>query len=195
MTWTKMKLTACIAAAVAMLCSTENASAQRTLAGLYNSPKGFGLQVDIESKTAPEFSRIVLYADSYGIFQGRTTTPGAVLSFTRDYIFASQERQDVIFNLYAGAGATAGYVHDFEKGSGSLYAGALSRRMGFAGALAGNIGVRADFGRRLVLDASLRADLGLFARAKDENGSVLFSFYRNGALRCLYPQLSLLYRF
>ena len=62
-------------------------------------------------------------------------------------------------------------------------------------ALAGDVGVRIDFRRRLSLDLSFCLEPGIHMRTDPGTGALLLTFYKNGIYRGYYPHLNLLYRF
>ena len=137
---------------------------------------------------------ITLYADTYGMASNRTREAGVVASYTRNYIFKTIDAEYAIFDFYAGAGAASGYVHDFERGFFNKTNIELTRERSVMAALSGNIGAHAEFGRRLSLELSFRADVGIAMRRNRSNGAMLLSFYKNGIFQTLYPQLTLLFR-
>lgn len=157
--------------------------AAQPLLGLYNSTKGFGVNAIRPVPGQEEFDNYTLYADIYGLPLGKSSIPGVYFSYTRDYIFRTIEIDGIVFDFYAGAGASAGYVRDRE-----------AERMGGVFALCGDVGVRADFSRLISVALSLRTDLGLYISKEPASTALLFSFYRNGLIRTLHPQISILFR-
>ena len=156
--------------------------AAQPLLGLYNSTKGFGINAIRPVSGQEEFDNFCLYADIYGLPLGKSTAPGVFFGYTRDYIFRTIEIDQIVFDFYAGAGASAGYVRDRE-----------AERMGGVFALCGDVGVRADFSRLISVALSFRTDLGLYMSKESASAALLFSFYRNGLIRTLHPQISILF--
>lgn len=181
-----------LAFAFAVALSCIPAAAQAYL-GLYNSPKGFGLHADLNSRDRSTVNSITVYADIYGMSTARTREAGIVASYIQNYIFSTVDAEYAVFDFFAGAGVTAGYAHDNEKGFFTLSNQALTRERSAITALSGDIGVHADFGRRLSLELSFRTDLGIAMRRNRSNGALLFSMYKNGVFQALYPQISLMF--
>ena len=169
--------------------------AQDRLAGVFQSPKGAGLTLMLDTAEGWETNILTLRTDFYGILSGRTRTPGVIFSYTHDYYFFSFEWDDWALLLHAGAGGMLGYAHDFEKGFFSSFDRELTHPMGAVAAVSGSAGLRADFSRRLTLDVSLTAAPGIHLRTDPSTGALILSFYRAGVFHTYYPQLLLLYRF
>lgn len=151
--------------------------------GLYNSTKGFGVNAIRSVPGQNEFDNYTLYADIYGLPLGQSAAPGGFFSYTRDYIFRTIEIDEIVFDFYAGAGVSAGYVRDRE-----------AEKMGGVFALCGDVGVRVDFSRLISIALSFRTDLGLYISKEPASTAILFSLYKNGLIRTLHPQISILFR-
>ena len=167
---------------------------QTRLLGLFQSPKGAGLSLMLD-RDGQELDCFTLRTDFYGVLSGRTEQPGVCLQYTHDYVFPLRETPDCRLSLHAGAGGTAGFVHDFENGFFSAYERQLERQPGWMAALAGGAGLRADFRRRLTLDLSFSVTPGIHLRTDPATGALIVSLYKNGIYHCYMPQVKLLYRF
>lgn len=163
--------------------------------GIYQSPKGIGASLVLDSRSGTEMDLLTLRTDFYGVLSGRTRTIGAVLTYTHDYVFFRTEGEDFLLRAHAGAGGQAGFVHDFEKGFLSAYDRELEHNPGWMAALTGNIGVRVDFKRRLSLDVGVSISPGVHLRTDKSTGALLVSFYHCGIYHAYYPHLMLMYRF
>lgn len=163
--------------------------------GLYSSPKGVGVTLILDTPDGREMNLFTLRTDFYGVLGGRTRDVGAAFTYTHDYAFLRLEDVHYGLCLHAGAGGMIGYTHDFEKGVFGAYDRALEQNPGWTGALAGNIGLRVDFARRLTLDVGLTILPGIHVRSDSKTGVVLVSFYRVGIYHAFYPQINLMYRF
>jgi len=180
-------------AASLLLCASL--SARERLVGLHQSPKGIGVSAIFDTSDGREMNIFTLRTDFYGVLTGRTSDIGACLVYTHDYTFFRQDREQYSLLLHAGAGGMAGYTHDFEKGVFSAYERQLVLSPGWTFALAGNVGLRVDFRKRLSMDISLSALPGIHIRTDNKTGAVLVGFYRNGVYQAFFPQLNLMYRF
>ena len=142
-------------------------SGQDHLMGVFQSPKGVG--VSVMSGRGPEMNIFTLRTDFCGVLSGRTPEIGAVFCYTHDYVITTREGEDWSVALHAGAGALAGWVHDFEKGVFSIYDRGMTHSPGIAVGAAGNI--------------------------NKSTGALITSFYKAGLYHAYYPQLNLFYRF
>lgn len=171
------------------------ARAQQRRVGLYQSPKGVGATVVLDAPTDGGVNIFTLRTDFYGLLSARTRQVGAFLTYTHDYCLFWTEGEGYLLLLHAGAGASLGYAHDYEKGFFSSYDREFEHTPGLVAALSGSVGLCVDFDRHLSLDVSFSLDPGIHLRTNKSTGAVLLSFYRNGIYRGYYPQINLLYRF
>lgn len=169
--------------------------AQQWRAGLLQSPKGAGITLSLDSRYRPETNIFTVRTDFYGFLSGRTNRIGAVFTYTHDYLFFLADGPDYSIDLHLGAGGSVGYAYDYEKGFFSSFERELDHTAGGVVALAGNVGVRIDFRRRLSLDLSFCLEPGIHMRTDPGTGALLLTFYKNGIYRGYYPHLNLLYRF
>lgn len=185
--------TLCLLALLLPLGTAAHAQGQRI--GLYQSPKGLGITATFDTASGEEMNSVTLRTDFYGFLSGRTKQIGAILTYTHDYRILRMEVEDCTLILHAGAGVSLGYAHDHEVGFYSSYNRELEHAPGGVAALAGQIGVRADFRRHLTLDFGFALEPGIHVRTNPNTGAVILSFYKNGIYRGYYPHLELLYRF
>ncbi len=183
-----------LAAALLLLCT--GLRGQGVSAGVYMSPKGFGITAAWDSRRGGEMDILTVRNDLYGILSGRTSLQGVCLSYTHDYTLFQQREEDLFLRLHAGAGGQFGYVQDFEKGFFSAFDRELTHSPGGMVALTGRIGLRVDFfWNRLSLDLSLTAAPGIHLRSNRDTGTMILSIYRNGLFFSAVPELNLLYNF
>lgn len=180
-------------AAAALLC--VNAGAQRTGAGIYNSPKGFGIQVDSDHFEDFYFDSFTVYADIYGIPTGRSKSPGVKANYSRNYVVRVFEKPNADLDLYVGPGCTLGYAKDFETNYYRDFSVPLVKNHGAIAALSGTFGCRFEFGRRIILDLSLCLEAGLHIRKDEELGNLCVGLYKNGIFQAPYPQITILTTF
>lgn len=192
-----MKAKAAISLALAALMSLcgREAAASGHYIGIYNSLKGFGIGTAVKSSDGSSISFVNIYADMFGVLSGRTRDVGIAASLTKDYVIAYADYGYSYLSLHAGPGFFTGYVHDYERHFFSSE-GQTYKAMGFVAALAGNIGLSADFfAHRLGIDISFSVNPGLHIRKDRDSGAILLSLYKRGLYYCLTPQLCLYYRF
>lgn len=180
---------------VLLLPSGVAAHAQGQRVGLFQSPKGIGVTAMFDAPSGEEANTFTLRTDFYGFLSARTKQLGAILTYTHDYPVLWTEGEDYSLVLFVGAGVSAGYAHDYEKGYYSIYERELDRSPGVVAALAGKIGLRVDFRRHLTLDFGFLLEPGIHVRTNADTGAVIVSFYKNGIYRGYYPHLNILYRF
>ena len=173
-----------IALAAAILCCWS-AFSQTHSAGIFNSPKGFGIDWCSIRSDGTYFNSFNLYLDLCGVISGRTGTPGVKFDFCHDIIVKEKTVGQTRCLIYAGPGASVGYLRDFK-----------SETMGAMIALNGSAGAKFIFNRGLSLDIGLGAELGLDISHKDSDPNAkVVTLYKNGLIRLLYPQLKIEYSF
>lgn len=174
--------------AVAVL-SSYTAVAGGPMLGIFNSTKGFGLC--LENNNGNNFDAFIVYLDMYGMYAPRTDVPGFKFNYSHNHIFRVFDKKEYSVQLYVGPGCSAGYVHDFEGGRDNL-----SRNPGGVLALSCTGGCRMPFTEsRFCLDFSLRAEVGAHIRRNNELSVNSLSFYLNGLIQTIAPQLTILYSF
>ena len=157
-------------------------------AGVFNSPKGFGLSAAASGLV------FVLYADIYGIPRGRQDTPGIKFNLTRCRTVRSFGIPDGECSLYFGPGVSLGWVHDLDNSVAGQ--DALAENPGVCLALSGRVGIRADFpSSKLSLDVSLTGEAGMHVRRDEWMGNLDLSLYKAGLHQLIYPQLTISRRF
>lgn len=171
---------------LSLLCLPGIVSSAADIAGgIFNSPKGFGVSADI--KASQNVVSISLFADMYGVFSRKSDIPGikAEIFFNREIL--SRKLKYSTMALYAGPGASLGYLRDFRKDSPSA--------MGMEVSVCTDTGIEFIFREKVILDLSLALDLGLFITSKADDGESPVRFYRNGGLQFIYPQLKIMFPF
>lgn len=180
-----------------MFIASSFTEAREKRIGLFNSPKGLGLSLQVDNRNGDEIRCFNVYADCYGVFSARTSDLGLAASFTHNYIFGVYDYEHLRLSVYGGAGVLMGYVHDYEKGlfSRDEQTRVLSRDMGFSACLDCNAGLGLDFDRGITVDLSLSLCPGIIIRRDRYTGSALVSLYKLGIFNVWMPQLCLYYRF
>lgn len=179
-----------VATAVAVLLSISS-YAQRPSIGVFNSLKGIGAALELQKGTE-EFNSFAVYAEIFGIPTGRCSDPGVKFNWTHNFILWNIENDATVYSIYAGPGASCGYMRDFEVGERKDASLTLTKNPGLMAALSGSGGCRFSFNSRIALDLSFTAELGIFVRRDEELNNFDLNLYRNGLVQCFYPQLSIL---
>lgn len=173
----KILILFCILTGTVIACSAQDIDA-----GLFNSPKGFGVAVRFSGMDRG-FSTINLYADVTGMFDGQTNSPGVKLSY--EYAFPYLRfGMDGRFMAYAGPGVSVGFLKDN-----------ISDPHGMLIALNCINGIQAFFDRGVTLDLSFTLEAGLHMHADLKTDSNKLSIYKNGFRQFFFPQLTILKRF
>lgn len=166
-------LLSCILTGSGIICRAQNINA-----GLFNSPKGFGVSVRF-SGVEKDFSTINLYADVTGILNGQANSPGVKLCY--EYAFSYlQFGPDGRFRAYVGPGVSVGYLKDN-----------VSDPHGLLIALNCINGLQAIFERGVTLDLSFTVEAGLHMHADLQTDSSRLSIYKNGFRQFFFPQLTI----
>lgn len=128
--------------------------------------------------------------DTYGIISHKTISPGGKLSVTHNTILKNSFiNDDIAYILYMGAGGVAGYLKDYYRESIKNH-GVI---MGVSTSLGGIVAFRNS---NIELGLDFTADLALQLRKMEETENKLgLSWYANGLIRALIPQVSIYYRF
>lgn len=186
-----MNLLKTLAIFVASCLLHTGAHASERMAGLMNSPRGFGFAY--VSPVSPEvFNRFSVYADIYGMPLGRAINPGLKFAFSNNHILATSQTEALSITYFAGAGLSCGLVHDFEPVSSLPY---LEKPYGVSATLGANVGFFMDFGKPISFCFSLSPELGFHITKDKQNGPAVMSIYKNGLLQTLYPQFDIFWKF
>lgn len=181
---------ACIAVlALCLLLSCAEASAQRRIerAGIVNSPKGFGVSLGIAQNDRRIYNTLNLTTDLEGILNGTENTPGIKLSWLHENILRRGViRDDVAYCFFVGGGFSAGYVKDH---------GAADRNHGAILGLAAETGIVFLFKDNIDIALGVTGEFGMQLRKDETFGTMDLSWYENGVLKALIPQITLYYRF
>lgn len=177
------------------ICFSQRAAAQDYAFGISNSFKGIGFVFE-HSKAPFQFNSYALCMDMYGMPTGRSHYPGGHFIFSHNNIFNEFERDGIICDLYWGAGFSAGYVHDFEKGFFEMQGGTVLRKnYGAMAAINGSFGTRFIFRGAFCINIRLTGEFGLHLRRDEILGNLDLSCYINGLMRSLYPEIHINYMF
>ena len=150
-------------------------------AGLYNSPKGFGISLDYNAN-ADILNSYTVYADIYGMMSGIYRGAGVKFVYLHYNRLSWFETDYARFDVYLGPGASTGYVRDYNYD-----------RFGFILTADVSFAIRACFKRNFDIELANVAELG-FLMGEDE-GHTQLSIYNNGLLQSLIPSLKLMIRF
>lgn len=145
--------------------------------GTFHSYKGFGLSSSLHG-----IHSFVLYADTEGIFSGRTITPG--FRFTYLYhcsLGEVQVKDGNVFHFYAGPGITTGYIRE-------------SVEYGWMGGVAVCLGTQVLLRKHFQLSLEFEGNVGFFFTENSKRKTRL-KFYNNGLRYAIYPQLRIEYNF
>ena len=167
------------------------------MAGLYSSPKGFGIGVHCDSSPS-SFNSFSLHTDSFGFFSERTKDIGFKFNYSYNFILKKHTSDDLTIQLFVGPGATVGFAHDYETSRQFILFGGdpLTRNMGFTGCLSFTGGVRIlSHLNRLNVCLSTRPELGIHIRKDETFNTNTLSWYIMGMIESFYPELVILYRF
>lgn len=178
----KVKVSRIIAVSVGLICCLC-AFSQEKSAGIFNSPKGFGITFSADTPNYG-FNSFNLYADLTGVLSGKYSTPGVRFDYYRGIIIKALTTESFDCRLYAGPGVSTGFVRDYG-----------SDNYGMLIALNGTFGAKFVFPRRIAIDLGVTADLGLHIRGEERGQTTNLKLYRNGLIRILYPQIKLEYCF
>ena len=132
---------------------------------------------------ATEELRLSLNLDMTGVVSGKCLYPGlsadvAYLYVFGEKVFESGERME----FFAGPGANAGYVRNFDG------------RYGVMAALSGHIGFEYVFNVPVSLSLSLEPALGIHVN-RDRFGYVNTDLYKAGLAHSLLPHVGIMYHF
>lgn len=153
-------------------------SARVEMAGLYNSPKGVGLCI-VEGSEKNTFTSFSALLDTYGIYGRKDITPGIRFNISRQYYISGYRYGDARLYLFAGSGASAGFVHDN---------GLLDVPLMPMGAVSGSFGITTDNPRKINITLCITAEVGICA---GPNGTV---WYMNGIQRALHPEICIFWK-
>lgn len=154
--------------------------------GLYSSPKGFGANFSISSD-GRAFDSFSFYLDTYGVLSGRCLYPGYKFNYSRNIVFSRLEGGDVAYAFYVGPGVTLGYAREYEPYIYTDHRKFLSGNYGAVGAASASLGCRLEFSGPVSIDLGWTVEAGVFID-KAESGTTV-SFYRNGVVSAMYPQV------
>ncbi len=158
--------------------------------GVMNSIKEQSVSVlTSSSKKENTYNTYSLSLDCYGTFNHKTKYPGVKFIFSHNTILHRATLNDSIdYLLYLGAGGVCGYVRDY---SNLKYApGGLLGLTTSAGCIMAFAGTNFELG----LDFTAQWALHL-RRMEEHNNRLGLSWYANGLIYALIPQVCIIYRF
>ena len=156
----------------------------------YAQPKSLGTSYSFSGMalsyehylTNDSFAEISLKGETGEMFMGRTEIPGVSASFTWNMkIYDWTSRNGNTVSIFAGPGLTAGWGEDLKKPSG-----------GFIG-LKGRVGGECSFNRKVIISVSISPVIGTHAVLLED--SIRMTYYRNGLLGAVIPEIGIKYRF
>lgn len=156
----------------------------------YAQPKSLGTSYSFSGMalsyehylTNDSFAEISLKGETGEMFMGRTEIPGVSASFTWNMkIYDWTSRNGNTVSIFAGPGLTAGWGEDLKKPSG-----------GFIG-LKGRVGGECSFNRKVIISVSVSPVIGTHAVLLED--SIRMTYYRNGLLGAVIPEIGIKYRF
>ena len=160
---------------------SSHAYAQPKSMGTSYSFSGISLSYE-HYLTADSFAEISLKGEMGEMFMGRTEIPGVSASFIWNMkIYDWTSRNGNTVSIFAGPGLTAGWGEDLRKQSG-----------GFIG-LKGRVGGECSFNRKVIISVSVSPVIGSHAVLLED--SIRMTYYRNGLLGAVIPEIGIKYRF
>ncbi len=191
-----MNLKSLIAGVVFLCLSISDSAAQSksiviTRIGETSSFKGHSISlITTSGRKENAFLKFSAGLDTYGIISHKTISPGGKLSLTHNTILKnSYINDDIAYILYMGAGGVVGYLKDYYRETIKNH-GVI---MGVSTTLGGLVAFKKS---NIELGLDFTADLALQLRKMEENENRLgLSWYANGLLRAIIPQISIYYRF
>lgn len=176
-------------ALAALFLGCNEAYAQRRVerAGIVNSPKEFGISLGVQQSDRQIYNTVYLTADLEGILDGTETQPGVKFTWLhQNQIREGIIREDVDYKIYLGGGFTTGYVRDH---------GEQGRNMGPILGMAAGAGVLFLLQNNIDIGITFTGEFGLQLREDEIFHTLDLSWYANGVLKALIPQVTLYYRF
>lgn len=166
---------------ITLLAMQPKAFAGGLSAGIFNSYKGFGISIDYAA-TQDIYNSYNLYADVYGMYNGKSRNAGIKLAYLHYNKLATIDAKYARYDLYLGPGASTGYVLDHGADKRGIM---LTANLGLA--------FRACFKMNLDLEAGMCAELGFISG--ESEGKTRIKMYQNGLMQALIPTLKIMYNF
>jgi len=160
----------------AVFFSVEAEAQNPVCAGIFSSPKGFGLCLDLQKDTL-YFESASLLIDMYGIYGGNHSVPGVKANYNFNWIFAGHRGEECTVDFYAGPGVTLGYVRDRDY------------KMGAIAGLCGIVGTKLVFDVPWIISIEFQADLAFGLNKNNRYNTVNLALYEAGYSRLYYPQI------
>ncbi len=156
-------------------------AAQVERVGVFNSRKGFGIALERRVNKL-SYNTFTLFADMYGRYLTDEGHCGVKFNFTHSNILQGWKKGDADIYIFAGAGASAGYVHEF---------GFPPEQYLPMCALSGKVGVFARLPGAIDLSLSFTGEAGICLDA----GSDTLHIYAEGIQSAIWPELTIYFRF
>lgn len=158
--------------------------------GVMNSIKEQSIVVlTNSSKKENTFNTYSLSADCYGIFNHKARQPGVKFMFSHNTILHRVTLNESIdYLIYIGAGGVCGYVRDYSNMK--FNPGALLGLTTSAGCIMAFAGTNFEMG----LDFTAQWAIHL-RQMEEQNARLGLSWYANGLIYALIPQVCIIYRF
>lgn len=171
-----------------LLISASEVYMHATDFGVFNSPKGFGIEFRFND-SGREFNMLSAYADTYGIFEGRCLYPGFKLNYSRCHTISSFSINHTDMDFYVGPGVTLGYARQYEPYTYKDHRKYLTRNYGAVACLAGTFGFKAKLSNTVSIDLNWTVEAGVHMRPDENRQGLKLGLYKTGLLESLYPQL------
>lgn len=171
-----------------LLISASEVYMHATDFGVFNSPKGFGIEFRFND-SGREFNMLSAYADTYGIFEGRCLYPGFKLNYSRCHTVSSFSINNTDMDFYVGPGVTLGYARQYEPYTYKDHRKYLTRNYGAVACLAGTFGFKAKLSNTFSIDLNWTVEAGVHMRPDENRQGLKLGLYKTGLLESLYPQL------
>lgn len=133
--------------------------------------------------TSSTFYELSLEADYLRSVFREPSVPGVKLAYNYCIVFSQKEYEDGHLHFYGGAGAMAGWVHDWFRSS-----------TGLVGGLTGTIGMEFVFRQPVCISLSMTPCVGFQFAGKD-NEQISMKLYIDGVTWAFMPKLSIKYCF
>ncbi|MBQ0078094.1 MAG: hypothetical protein KBS55_05660 [Bacteroidales bacterium] len=156
-------------------------AAQVERVGVFNSRKGFGIALERKVDKL-SYNTFTIFADMYGRYMTDEGHCGVKLNFTHSHILQGWQKGDSEIYIFAGAGATAGYVHEF---------GFPPEQYLPMCALSGKAGVFAALPGKIDLSLSFTGEAGICL----DSDSGTLHIYAEGLQSTIWPELTIYFRF
>lgn len=172
----------CLAALTALLLSSVSMRAQSKSIGGSFSFTGISFSYEHRLPKDNSFIAVELKAENNEMEFGRSNHPGVSASATWNVVIKEwMSSENNAISLFAGPGAIIGYGADFKTADGAFFG------------LKGRVGIECSFSRNVIISACMTPILG--SHITISNDSMRMTYYKNGLLYALVPEIGVKYRF